>query len=473
MVDGCRGPRRDRCLGHVPHAEQPRLERARSARAGRGRRARDARPSRRARPGPRTIRRQAHDGRRRGALRREHAAQPRRAGAGGAGHPRSRGRSATRARCASRRRPTTSSRPARRLGGRVDDLVLRAPSRSSTGSRSCGWRRTATRCASSASRAGELVEHDTDVIVNATGFRPNLDMLREIRLELDDIVEAPKRLAPLIDPNVHSCGTVEPHGFAELRAARGRLLPRRHEELRPRADIPARDRLRAGALDRRVARRRRRGGPGAAHAARDRSVLDRPRLRSAAAARDDAIRAMRADDWPAVEASSPRASPPATRPSSRRPRRGRPFDAGKVRDAAAGRGRRTIASSGWAAASPVSSRAAYRGRDRALRLRRSAAHRAEASDARCSSAFIAAADAAGFWTIQSSVFPENAASLALHERAGFRVIGRREAIARSRRSVRTQGSGVTRCSSSAEAPSRALSHARVERLLAVIMPPDA
>ncbi|WP_353814481.1 FAD-dependent oxidoreductase [Agromyces sp. SYSU T00266] len=67
------------------------------------------------------------------------------------------------------------------------------------------------------SRAGELVDHGADVIVNATGFRPDLDLLREIRLELDDVVEAPKRLAPLIDPNVHSCGTVEPHGFAELR----------------------------------------------------------------------------------------------------------------------------------------------------------------------------------------------------------------------------------------------------------------
>ena len=55
-----------------------------------------------------------------------------------------------------------------------------------------------------------------DVVVNATGFRPNLDMLREIRLDLDEVVEAPKRLAPLIDPNVHSCGIVEPHGFAEL-----------------------------------------------------------------------------------------------------------------------------------------------------------------------------------------------------------------------------------------------------------------
>ncbi len=65
-------------------------------------------------------------------------------------------------------------------------------------------------------RHGELVTHETDVVVNATGFRPDLQMLREIRLELDEIVEAPKRLAPLIDPNVHSCGTVEPHGFREL-----------------------------------------------------------------------------------------------------------------------------------------------------------------------------------------------------------------------------------------------------------------
>lgn len=65
-------------------------------------------------------------------------------------------------------------------------------------------------------RHGEPSLLDADLVVNATGFRPDLDMLREIRLELDDIVEAPKRLAPLIDPNVHSCGTVEPHGFREL-----------------------------------------------------------------------------------------------------------------------------------------------------------------------------------------------------------------------------------------------------------------
>jgi hypothetical protein len=41
-------------------------------------------------------------------------------------------------------------------------------------------------------------------------------MLREIRLSLDEIVEAPSALAPLIDPNLHSCGTVPPHGVAEL-----------------------------------------------------------------------------------------------------------------------------------------------------------------------------------------------------------------------------------------------------------------
>jgi thioredoxin reductase len=56
-----------------------------------------------------------------------------------------------------------------------------------------------------------------DEIVATTGFRPNLDVLREVRLDLDAIVESPRTLAPLIDPNVHSCGTVPPHGAEELR----------------------------------------------------------------------------------------------------------------------------------------------------------------------------------------------------------------------------------------------------------------
>lgn len=58
---------------------------------------------------------------------------------------------------------------------------------------------------------------EVDAIVNATGFRPDLDMLREVRLDLDPVVESPSRLAELIDPNVHSCGTVPPHGETLLR----------------------------------------------------------------------------------------------------------------------------------------------------------------------------------------------------------------------------------------------------------------
>lgn len=63
---------------------------------------------------------------------------------------------------------------------------------------------------------GERQDLQVDRIVVAAGFRPDLDMLRELRLDLDEIVEAPTRLAPMIDPNLHSCGTVRPHGVDEL-----------------------------------------------------------------------------------------------------------------------------------------------------------------------------------------------------------------------------------------------------------------
>ena len=55
-----------------------------------------------------------------------------------------------------------------------------------------------------------------DRLIVTTGFRPDLALTRELRLELDPWLEAPERLAPLIDPNLHSCGTVYPHGAAEL-----------------------------------------------------------------------------------------------------------------------------------------------------------------------------------------------------------------------------------------------------------------
>lgn len=57
---------------------------------------------------------------------------------------------------------------------------------------------------------------EVDRIIVATGQRPDLAMLREIRLDLDPATESPRVLAPMIDPNVHSCGTVRPHGHREL-----------------------------------------------------------------------------------------------------------------------------------------------------------------------------------------------------------------------------------------------------------------
>ncbi|MEV6330228.1 NAD(P)-binding domain-containing protein [Streptomyces sp. NPDC051909] len=74
-------------------------------------------------------------------------------------------------------------------------------------------------------RAGEqlvLVAEDgrrldpVDEVIVLTGFRPDLSFLDELRLGLDERLQAPVALAPLIDPNQHSCGTVYPHGVKEL-----------------------------------------------------------------------------------------------------------------------------------------------------------------------------------------------------------------------------------------------------------------
>jgi hypothetical protein len=55
-----------------------------------------------------------------------------------------------------------------------------------------------------------------DEVIVATGFRPDLQMLSEVRLSLDPWLECASALGPLIDPNEHSCGTVRPHGAREL-----------------------------------------------------------------------------------------------------------------------------------------------------------------------------------------------------------------------------------------------------------------
>jgi hypothetical protein len=62
-----------------------------------------------------------------------------------------------------------------------------------------------------------------DRIIVAAGFRPDVSLLSELRLRLDPAVQCTPALAPLIDPNVHSCGTVRPHGEAELRHPENRV----------------------------------------------------------------------------------------------------------------------------------------------------------------------------------------------------------------------------------------------------------
>jgi hypothetical protein len=64
---------------------------------------------------------------------------------------------------------------------------------------------------------------EVDELIAATGFRPDLGMLGELRLELDPGTQSPVALGPLIDPNLHSCGTVRPHGAAELGHPEGDL----------------------------------------------------------------------------------------------------------------------------------------------------------------------------------------------------------------------------------------------------------
>ena len=84
---------------------------------------------------------------------------------------------------------------------------------------------------------------------------------------------------------------------------------------------------------------------------------------------------------------------------------------------------------GWVAASRVSDRCAYAGVvEHSVYVHPGARGRGVASA--LLKALIESAEAAGVWTIQSGVFPENTASIALHERAGFRVIGTRERIGR-------------------------------------------
>jgi phosphinothricin acetyltransferase len=139
------------------------------------------------------------------------------------------------------------------------------------------------------------------------------------------------------------------------------------------------------------------------------------------------IRAMGAEDWPAVEAiyadgiATGEATFETATPSWEE------FDGGRLP------GHRLVAVAGgrvvgWAALSPTSRRACYAGVvEHSVYVARD--FRGVGVGRALLEALIAGADTSGLWTVQTSVFPENAASVALHERVGFRVVGRRERVA--------------------------------------------
>lgn len=106
------------------------------------------------------------------------------------------------------------------------------------------------------------------------------------------------------------------------------------------------------------------------------------------------------------------------------------FDAAKLKDhrhVAADSATGTLL--GWVAVSAVSSRPVYAGVvEHSVYVHPD--HLRRGVGAALLAALIRSTEDAGIWTVQSSVFPENPASLRLHERAGFRVVGVRERVGR-------------------------------------------
>jgi L-amino acid N-acyltransferase YncA len=139
------------------------------------------------------------------------------------------------------------------------------------------------------------------------------------------------------------------------------------------------------------------------------------------------IRPLTAADWPAVERIYAEGIATGDATFEAEPPSWEQFDAGRLRE------QRLVALEngeivGWAALSPTSSRDCYAGVvEHSVYVTESA--RGQGVGRELMRALIAGAEAAGLWTIQTSIFPENQASVALHRALGFRVVGRRERIA--------------------------------------------
>jgi len=143
------------------------------------------------------------------------------------------------------------------------------------------------------------------------------------------------------------------------------------------------------------------------------------------------VRAMTPDDWPAVERIYQEGIDTGNATFETHTPAWDAFNAGKL---AAHRfvavDDPTGAVLGWVAASATSARSAYSGVvEHSIYV--AAAAQGHGVGRALLGAFLDSVDATGIWTVQSSIYPENEASLALHERAGFRRIGTRERIARS------------------------------------------
>lgn len=102
------------------------------------------------------------------------------------------------------------------LGTSAQEAVRSGPVRTLTGFRAATVSTSADHRLVIEADDGQRVD-DVDEVIALTGFRPDLTSLSELRLDLDPVLQAPTALAPLIDPNVHSCGTVPPHGADVLR----------------------------------------------------------------------------------------------------------------------------------------------------------------------------------------------------------------------------------------------------------------
>lgn len=141
---------------------------------------------------------------------------------------------------------------------------------------------------------------------------------------------------------------------------------------------------------------------------------------------DVSIRSMTPGDWPAVEAIYAAGIATGNATFETEPPGWEAFDAAKLAD------HRLVAEldgrvAGWAAAVGVSDRCVYAGVvEHSVYVDPAAQGRGVGRA--LLEAFIASTEAAGIWTIQSGIFPENTASLRLHDRCGFRQVGTRERI---------------------------------------------